>query len=331
MPAGEGETGLKGGLIVTGGAGFIGTNLVVALNERGRDDILVVDHLDHPEKERNLNSTRFREFMDKTAFRRLLKSDSVEDCETVFHLGACSSTTESNQDYLFDNNTRYTAELCEWSLKRGARFIYASSAATYGDGSLGYSDDPEMMPKLKPMNLYGLSKQSFDLTALKHGLLDRIVGLKYFNVYGPHENHKLDMRSVVNKAYAQIVETGELALFKSHRPEYRDGEQERDFIHVRDAVAVTLFFHDNSSVSGIYNCGTGEARTWLDLGRAVFTAMGREPRITFVEMPESIRDSYQYHTQADLTRLRAAGYTSRFLSIEEGAGDYVRNHLARRK
>ena len=316
--------------IVTGGAGFIGCNVAAALNERGCEDILIVDSLNHEAKKENLSALRCRAFRDKTDFRRDLLAGDVAPVDTVFHLGACSSTTETDADYLADNNVAYTRDLCNWCLENGARFVYASSAATYGDGALGYSDDPKRVGELAPLNLYGQSKQDFDLWALDKGLLDRIAGLKYFNVYGPREDHKGDMRSVVNKAYAQIAGSGELALFRSHRPDYEDGRQDRDFVYVKDAVAVTLFFHDHPEVSGLFNCGTGEARTWYDLALAIFAAMGREARIRFIDMPEAIRDKYQYHTEADMTRLRAAGYTAPFTSIEDGVREYVREYLAKR-
>ena len=312
--------------IVTGGAGLIGCNLVSALNARGHTDILIVDHLNHPEKEANLDAISCVEFVDKEVFRERFLADEQETVATVFHLGACSSTTETNADYLNDNNLRYTQQLCEWSLAKGARFIYASSAATYGDGALGYSDDDALTPQLKPLNLYGQSKQDFDMWAMQRGLLSKIAGLKYFNVYGPYENHKGEMRSVVNKAYRQIQETGKLQLFRSHRPDYEDGTQERDFVYVKDAVKVTLFFHDHPEVSGLFNCGTGSTRTWLDLAHAVFAAMGREPNIEFVDMPDNLRDKYQYHTQADTLKLRDAGYNQPFTAIEDAVRDYIRNY-----
>jgi ADP-L-glycero-D-manno-heptose 6-epimerase len=314
--------------IVTGGAGFIGSNLVASLNARGATDIVVVDTLNHPEKERNLAGLAYREFVTKQTFRERFLGDRQSRVDTVFHLGACSSTTEQDAAYLDDNNVCYTRQLCEWCLAHKTRFVYASSAATYGQGELGYSDDHALIPALQPLNLYGLSKQTFDLWALETGALERIAGIKYFNVYGPRENHKGAMRSVVNKAYRQILDTGELQLFRSHRPDFRDGEQLRDFVYVRDAVAVTLFMHDHPDVAGIFNCGTGEARSWLDLGRAVFAAMDRDPRIAFVDMPASIREKYQYYTRADIAKLRRAGFDAPLLSIEAGADDYVRNHLA---
>ena len=316
-------------IVVTGGAGFIGSNIVAALNERGVDDILVVDELGRDEKWRNLVGLRYADYQEKDEFRAAIQYDRLADVDAVFHMGACTSTTETNASYLVDNNHRYTRELCEWCLEHDARFIYASSGATYGDGLQGYSDSDEVTPTLRPLNMYGYSKQMFDLWALRQGVLDRIVGLKYFNVFGPREDHKGDMRSVVNKAYHQISETGAVKLFKSYRPEYRDGEQERDFVYVRDAVDVTLFFHDNRDVSGLFNCGTGKVRTWNDLAKAVFSAMGKPPKIEYVDMPDSLRAKYQYHTKADTTKLQEAGYTGRFTSLEEGVSDYVKGWLTR--
>jgi ADP-L-glycero-D-manno-heptose 6-epimerase len=322
----------RSSFIVTGGAGFIGCNVVAELNRRGHEDILVVDEAGGGEaKQQNLRAVRFRELVDKDAFRRAIRGGKQPPPTAVFHLGACSSTTELNEDFLKDNNFLYTRELCEWCLANKVRFVYASSAATYGDGAQGYSDDDRVMPSLAPLNPYGRSKQMFDRWAMEQGLLNRIAGLKYFNVYGPHEDHKGDMRSVVNKAYQQILDTGEIRLFKSYNPRYADGEQERDFVYVRDAVDVTLFFHDHPGASGLFNCGTGQARTWLDLARAVFAAMNRPPKIVFVDMPAELRERYQYHTQADPAKLRRAGYARPFTSLEDGVRDYVQNYLAKRE
>ncbi len=314
--------------IVTGGAGFIGSNIVLALNERGHDDITVVDVPGCKQQKTNLAGLKYRDYIGIEEFRKNFRANKFNAVNTVFHMGACSSTTETNEEYLTDNNFRYTQELCEWCLKHNVRFIYASSAATYGDGSKGYSDSNSTIPELTPLNLYGKSKQMFDIWALKTCLLDRIAGLKYFNVYGPREDHKGDMRSVPNKSYKQILKTGTISLFKSYKPEYADGEQVRDFVYVKDAVDVTLFFHDHPEISGLFNCGTGKARTWLDLAKAVFAAMGMDPKIKFIDMPPELREKYQYHTQADISKLRQAGYKKPFTSIENGIKDYVQNYLS---
>ncbi|MBN2171009.1 MAG: ADP-glyceromanno-heptose 6-epimerase [Candidatus Krumholzibacteriota bacterium] len=314
-------------IIVTGGAGFIGSNLVAALNARGERDILLVDSLGDGPKWRNLVGLEFADYLDKAELRERLRAGRLDAPAVVFHLGACSDTTEPDAGYLMDNNTRYTRELCEWSLAAGARFIYASSAATYGDGSRGYDDADAVTPGLRPLNMYGLSKQLFDLWALRRGLFERIVGLKYFNVYGPGEDHKGAMRSVVHKAFTQIAAGGTLALFRSHRPEYRDGEQRRDFVFVGDAVAVTLHFWEHPERAGLFNCGTGRARTWRDLARAVFAAMGRAERIRFIDMPLELRGRYQYHTEAATAKLRAAGCEPPPTSLEDGVRATI-EHLA---
>lgn len=316
-------------IIVTGGAGFIGSNLVSALNGRGITGIIIVDHLTRSEKWRNLTGLHFEDYIDKQEFLELVLHRKIDAPQAVFHMGACSSTTETDADYLMRNNFYYTRSLCEWAMNCQTRFIYASSAATYGDGSAGYCDKDVLLAGLQPMNMYGYSKHLFDLWALRNGLLDKIVGLKFFNVYGPREDHKGEMRSLVHKAFHQIRETGGVALFKSYREDCADGEQTRDFIYARDAVNVALFFFDHPERSGLFNCGSGRARTWLDLARAIFRAMKREPQIRFVDMPEDIRGKYQYHTQADLGKLRAAGYSSDFTDIEEGVDETVNRHLIR--
>lgn len=314
-------------IIVTGGAGFIGSNLVAALNARGIDNILVVDRLGTSDKWKNLVGLRFEDLIDKDEFRTSLHLGKLPRPATVFHMGACSATTETDASYLADNNYRVTRELLEWSLAEGIRFVYASSAATYGDGSLGYSDEDAVTPTLAPLNMYGFSKHMLDLWALRHGYLDQVVGLKFFNVYGPREDHKGDMRSVVHKAYGQIVDEGVVRLFRSHRPDYRDGEQLRDFVYVRDAVEVCLYFADHPDRNGLFNVGTGTCRTWNDLAHAVFAAVGRDPRIEYIDMPDHLRAKYQYRTQADSAKLTAAGYDRPFTSLEDGVKDYVETWL----
>jgi ADP-L-glycero-D-manno-heptose 6-epimerase len=313
--------------IVTGGAGFIGRNLVAALNAREEDNILIVDRLGTGEKWKNLQGLRFDDLVDIDDFRKRVRESGLPQTVTVFHLGACSATTERNADFLADNNYRYSRELSEACLKSGARFIYASSAATYGSGDLGYFDNDALLSNFQPLNMYGYSKHMFDLWAHRTGALEKIAGLKYFNVYDPHEEHKEDMRSVVHKAFHQILATGETTLFKSYRPDYKDGEQQRDFVHVKDAVALTLFFYDHPEVNGLFNCGTGKARTWIDLATAVFAALGKEPNIRFVDMPEHLRAKYQYFTQADMAKARAAGFDYDFLTLEDGVKHYVQEYL----
>lgn len=316
-------------VIVTGGAGFIGRNIVAALNARGEENIVVVDELGSTEKWKNLVGLRYEDYLDKTDLRARIREDRLDGVRAILHMGACSSTTERDASYLADNNYRTTRELCEWCLTHGARFVYASSAATYGDGSLGYSDDDTVTPTLRPLNMYGYSKHMFDLWALQKGLLGMIAGLKYFNVYGPHEDHKGEMRSVIHKAYGQIHDMGEVRLFKSYKPEYRDGEQVRDFVYVKDAVDMTLYFLEHPEVSGLFNCGTGQARSWNDLVGAVFAAMGLKPNIRYIDMPEELRGKYQYFTQADMAKVRAAGYGASFTSLEDGVKDYVQEYLAK--
>lgn len=311
--------------IVTGGAGFIGSNLVRELNARGESDILVVDALDETEKWKNLVGLEFEDYLDRGGLPG--RMPDLDKLEVVYHLGACSATTETDSNYLVHNNYRYTRALCEACLERGIRFVYASSAATYGDGNRGYSDLDADTPGYRPLNMYGYSKHMFDLWALRSGVLDSIAGLKYFNVYGPGEAHKGDMRSVVHKSFGQIRESGKVQLFKSHLPEYKDGEQVRDFLYVKDAVDMTLWLGETPSVGGLFNCGTGTPRTWVDLVTAVFSAMGMEPNIEFVDMPLHLQGKYQYYTCAAMDKIRAHGFPAEFHSLEDGIRDYVCNHL----
>jgi len=315
-------------IVVTGGAGFIGSAMITALNKRAISDILVVDELGSDEKWRNLQNLSFADYIEKDDFLELVIEDKLTACiEAIFHLGACTSTTETNASYLIKNNYEYSKLLAQWATKANIRFIYASSAATYGDGSAGFSDDEDKIDELRPLNIYGYSKHIFDLWARRTGLLKRIVGLKYFNVFGPNEYHKADMRSFVIKAFEQIQTTEKVRLFKSYKPEYADGEQLRDFIYVKDAVDMTLFFLDNPKKAGLFNIGTGKARTWNDLVKAVFAAIGKEPKIEYIEMPEAIRNQYQYFTQADMAKLRKVGYNKQTTPLEDAVRDYVQNYL----
>jgi len=323
-------TTLNGRILVTGGAGFIGSALIHALNQRGLTDIIATDILGQDEKWKSLVPLKFADYIEATAFRAAIAAHPAAfgKITTVFHLGACSSTTERNATYLIDNNYNVTKELAVWSLAQHARFIYASSAATYGDGAQGMDDKTPNLAALRPLNMYGYSKHMFDLYAQRTGILDRIVGVKYFNVFGPNEDHKGDMRSLVNKAYQQILATGQVQLFKSHKPEYKDGEQKRDFLYVKDAIEMTLHFAETApTASGLYNLGSGEANTWLTLTRAIFAALNRDPKIQFIDMPELLRDKYQYYTCADISKLRATGYTKPLTPLPEAVRDYVQNYL----
>lgn len=315
--------------IVTGGAGFIGSAMVWKLNQMGIDDILVVDNLGESDKWKNLVNLRYEDYIHKNQFYKLiLEGEDPFETEAVVHMGACSSTTELDADYLMENNYRYSQMLCRFCLNHDARFINASSAATYGNGELGFNDDHNLAEKLKPLNMYGYSKQLFDLWALRGGIMDSIVSLKFFNVFGPNEYHKGDMKSVICKAFKQIGETGGMKLFRSHRSDYEDGGQMRDFVYIKDCVDVMWWFIENRDKGGIFNIGTGNARQWNELARSVFSAMEVDPDISYIDMPESIRDKYQYFTQADMSKLKAAGYDKEFTSLEDAAADYVRNYLA---
>ncbi len=316
-------------IIVTGGAGFLGSALVWKLNAAGRDDILVVDNLGCGEKWKNLVNRRFADYLHKDAFLASITAGTDPfGVQAVFHLGACSSTTETDAEYLMRNNFAYAKAVARYALAHGARLVVASSAATYGDGSAGFDDDPAGLEALRPLNMYGYSKHLFDLWAKREGLLEKLASLKFFNVFGPNEYHKNDMRSVVCKAYKQIRETGKLKLFKSYHAPYPDGGQQRDFLYVKDAVAVMDWLLEHPQANGICNVGSGAARTWNDLAAAVFAAMDREPKVEYVDMPEALRGKYQYFTEARTERLRAAGYDREFMSLEDGVSDYVRGYLA---
>lgn len=322
---------LEGRILVTGGAGFIGSALVAALNQRGISDIVVTDFLGSDEKWRNLTPLKFADYLEADDFRKRIGQNqaALGDFSAVFHLGACSATTEKNASYLIDNNFNVTKELAAWSLAKNIRFIYASSAATYGDGAQGMDDQDPNLGRLRPLNMYGYSKHLFDQHAQHKGWLDRIVGVKYFNVFGPNEDHKGDMRSLVNKAYEQIRTTGRVGLFKSYHPDFKDGEQMRDFLYVKDAVEMTLHFAESATTAGgLFNLGSGNANTWLTLTRAIFSALNLPPKIDFIEMPEALKGKYQYYTKADITKLRNAGYRRAMTPIEDAIRDYVQNYLA---
>ncbi len=313
-------------IVVTGGAGLIGSNIVTRLNELGESHILVVDNLGTSKKWQNLADLDFDDYIQKDKFiEKLLRGTFNGKISLIFHMGARSSTTENDVEYLMENNYAYTKKLATWSIREKVRFIYASSAATYGNGSLGFSDDHGLLKRLRPLNAYGFSKHFFDLWALKKGLLKQIVGLKYFNVFGPNEFHKGDMRSMVLKAWEQILKTGKVRLFKSYHKDYAHGEQVRDFIYVKDAVDMTLHFMEHPEANGIFNIGTGKPRTWNDLARAVFSALGEKPVIEYIDMPERIRNKYQYVTKADISKLISSGYQKETTSLENAVRDYISN------
>ena len=315
-------------IIVTGGAGFIGSAFVWRLNREGIKDIIIVDQLGTDDKWKNLVGLTFTDYIHKDEFIEMAIADEVPfEVSSVVHMGACSSTTERDADYLWENNYLYSRKVADWALRHNARFIYASSAATYGDGSSGFSDDHEIISRLKPSNMYGYSKQVFDLWVLKNKLEKKMAGIKFFNVYGPNEYHKGDMVSVIYKAFHQIQETGKVCLFKSYKKEYPNGGQMRDFIYVKDCVNVMWWLLENPSVNGIYNLGTGRARTWNDLIAAVFSSMGRKTNIQYIEMPESLRNQYQYFTQAQMDKLKKTGCHVNFSSLEDSVRDYVTNYL----
>ena len=318
----------KGRILVTGGAGFIGSALIWELNRRGFTNILVSDSLAQDEKWKNLVPLQFSDYLegDDLLARLSATPHAFEDIRTIFHLGGCSATTETNAGYLIRNNFEYTKMLALFALEASRRFVYASSAATYGNIAEGV---PETVPlsTLRPLNMYGYSKHLFDCYAERSGILPRLTGLKYFNVFGPNEHHKGDMRSVVLKAFHQIQDTGSALLFKSYKPEYPDGGQKRDFLYVKDAVAATIFLAEQVDGGGLFNLGSGEPNTWLSLVNPIFAALGRKPEIQFIEMPDGLRSKYQYFTSADTGKLRSAGFDRQITPLADAVTDYVMNYL----
>lgn len=317
-------------VLITGGAGFIGSALAWDLNRRGCERIVICDRLGRSEKWRNLVPLRFEEYIESEDLIASLERGALGSFDLVLHMGACSSTTETDAAYLVRNNYEFSRELALWSLDHDARFLYASSAATYGLGEAGMDDadaSPEALSKLRPLNMYGYSKLLFDKWLANRGLMDRVVGLKFFNIYGPNEAHKGDMRSVVAKSVPQILDTGRIRLFRSHNPDYADGEQVRDFLYVKDATAMTIHLATTPGASGLVNVGSGRAATWLQVANAIFAAMDREPDIEFIDMPEYLRPKYQYFTQADIGKLRSTGYDAEVTPLASAIGEYVREYL----
>lgn len=313
--------------IVTGGAGFIGSAVVWKLNQVGINDILVVDNLGQSEKWKNLVNRHYTDYIHKSVFLEQLHKEKFGKIEAIIHMGACSSTTEQDADFLMENNFHYSRTLAEYSITHDIRFINASSAATYGDGEAGFSDDVNMLGNHRPLNMYGYSKHLFDLWAFREKVLDKLVCLKFFNVFGPNEYHKGDMCSVIFKAFSQVNETGRIRLFKSYRPEFVNGGQRRDFVYVKDCVDVIWWLFETPIVNGVFNVGTGEARTWNALAKAVFNAMNVPEKIEYIDMPEQLRDRYQYFTQASMKKMEEAGCLVNFSNLEEAVKDYITKYL----
>ncbi len=344
-------------IVVTGGAGFIGSMLVWKLNELGEKNILIVDQNVKPPPPRhrasgsvlwrksaadppfggenspkwaNISKRSFEKYLESDEFvGRLEKKEFDGKVTALFHMGACSDTTEMDKDFLRKNNSGYSERLAAWAVRNKVYLCYASSAAAYGAGELGYSDEDALTLKLCPLNPYGQSKLDFDIWVLKNGFEKKITGFRFFNVYGPNEYHKGAMRSLVHKGFKQIRETGRIRLFKSYRKEYRDGEQKRDFIYVKDAVDAMIWFYKRPEIKGIYNLGTGKAQSWNELAEALFKAMEKPKNIEYIEMPENIKNQYQYFTQSDNSKLKKTGCPNSFVNLEKGVGDYVHNYLVK--
>lgn len=323
-------------IVVTGGAGFIGSAIIWKLNKLGIKDILVVDHLYNSEKWLNLRELLFYDYIERDDFLNLIKNNLLsKSIECIVHMGACSSTTENNGSYLIKNNYEYTKLLAHYCINNNIRFIYASSAATYGNGENGFSDNEAELEKLRPLNMYGYSKHLFDLYAKSNNMLDKIVGLKFFNVFGPNEYHKGDMRSVIYKAYYQVKESGEINLFKSYNPDFTDGEQKRDFIYIKEAVNYVIFFIKNKNINGIFNIGSGNATSWNQLANAIFKALTLKPKINYIEMPENLKNKYQYYTKADMSKFNQIKLNTQITipsyDVETAVLDYVCNYLEKNR
>jgi ADP-L-glycero-D-manno-heptose 6-epimerase len=310
-------------IIVTGAAGFIGSCFLEKLNREGIDDIVAVDRLDDSDKWRGLANKRIQDYLDKDELLGRIRSNRLPRVRQIVHMGACSSTTCTDARFVMDNNFAYSRELALWAFRRKVPFLYASSAATYGDGEMGFDDDPALLTRLRPLNIYGYSKHLFDLWIQGNNYTRKATGLKFFNVFGPNEYHKGEMASVLCRRFDEVAAGGDFRLFKSYRPDYKDGEQKRDFIYVKDAVEAMFFFVVHPGKTGLYNLGTGEARSWNDLAKALFAALGQKPRISYIDMPQEIRGRYQYFTEARIERLRKTGFTVPFRSLEESVADYV--------
>ena len=316
-------------IVITGGAGFIGSVLLWKLNESGEKDILLVDQkAENSPKWDNIKKHAFAHYLESDEFITHLEAGKFDQkISAVFHMGACSDTTQPDKAYLRQNNSEYSERIAKWCLANNVYLGYDSSAATYGDGELGFSDEDALTPRLKPLNPYGRSKLDFDIWILKNKLENRVTGFRFFNVYGPNEYHKGAMRSLVHKGFEQVMQTGKLKLFKSYRKEYADGGQKRDFVYVKDAVEAMLWFYRHPDKKGILNLGQGHAESWNDLAHALFKACGKPVNIEYIEMPDKLKNQYQYFTQSDLSKLKNAGCPVSFRNLDKGVEDYVKNYL----
>jgi ADP-L-glycero-D-manno-heptose 6-epimerase len=309
-------------IILTGGAGFIGSCFLWKLNQEGIKDVLVVDHLDKDEKWKNLIGKSYYDYIQKGDFFNAVISKRVPKPQAIIHLGACSSTILTDANYYIKDNYEYSKVLALWAFELGIPFIYASSAATYGNGDLGYDDDLAKIKELAPLNMYGYSKHMFDLWLLNNNYMNKAAGIKFFNVFGPNEYHKGDMRSVICKNYDEVSQKGLIKLFKSYNKKYPDGGQCRDFVYIKDVVDIMYFLLKNPSRAGIFNLGTGKSRTWKDVAKSMFAAVGKGENIEYIDMPDYLRPKYQYFTEAKMDNLRKAGYDKPFMELEDSVKDY---------
>ncbi len=319
-------------IVVTGGAGFIGSAFIWHLNKMGHDEIVVVDSLKKSTKWKNLRNLKFKDYLEKEDFLKLIENEKISP-KTIFHFGACSNTTEEDNSYLIKNNFEYSKILAKFTMKKNIKLIYASSAATYGKGKKGFDDDINKLDSLKPLNMYGFSKHIFDLWIFRNFTKwpENILGLKFFNVFGPNEYHKGEMRSMVIKSFENILKTGKVRLFKSHNPEFKDGEQKRDFIYIKDVVKMVYFLFEKNAKGDIYNIGSGKATTWINLITPIFKALKKDIRIEFIPMPEQLRKQYQYYTCANMEKLEKLKYSESIYPIEKAVKEYVLDFLLKNK